>query len=199
MTSTACDRPEAAHRSPRKGSELNVQVIELSDAINGGHLLIFGNATNGCLVRLHSRCLYGEVLGFQDCDCGPELEAAMDLIQAEGAGVLVYLEQEGRGAGLSMKARGLGLGQRDGLDTFESYHRLGLNEDLRDYKAAANALAALGLDRVRLMTNNPDKVAALREADIEVDVVPLHTEPQSEEARRYLAAKRIRRGHLLPE
>ncbi|MEV0355134.1 GTP cyclohydrolase II RibA [Nocardia sp. NPDC050697] len=199
MTTTACDRPEAAHRSPRKGSELDVRVIELSDAINGGHLLIFGTVTDGCLVRLHSRCLYGEVLGFEDCDCGPELEAAMDLIQGERAGVLVYLEQEGRGAGLSMKARGLGLGQRDGLDTFESYHRLGLNEDLRDYKVAAHALAALGLRRVRLMTNNPDKVAALEEARVEVDIVPLHTEPRSEAARHYLAAKRIKRHHLLPE
>ncbi|MFC8525685.1 GTP cyclohydrolase II RibA [Nocardia sp. NPDC057227] len=196
---TACDRPEAAHRSSRKGNELDVRVIELADAINGGHLLVFGAATNGCLVRLHSRCLYGDVLGFEDCDCGPELEAAMDLIQAEGAGVLVYLEQEGRGAGLSMKARGLGLGQRDNLDTFESYHRLGLNEDSRDYKVAANALAALGLDRVRLMTNNPDKVAALEEAHIEVVVVPLHTEPRSEAARHYLTAKRVKRHHLLPE
>ncbi|MFC3965436.1 GTP cyclohydrolase II RibA [Nocardia jiangsuensis] len=188
-----------AHRSSRKGCEIDMRVVELNDCINGGHLLVFGAITDGCLVRLHSRCLYGDVLGFEDCDCGPELEAAIDCIQGEGAGVLVYLEQEGRGAGLMNKARGLGLGQRLGLDTFESYRCLGLVEDSRDYKVAAVALAGIGLRRIRLMTNNPDKVAALQEAAVEVDVVPLHTEPRSEAARHYLTAKRVKRHHLLPE
>lgn len=174
-------------------------MCELADAADGGHVLVFGGVADGCLVRLHSRCLYGEVLGFQDCDCGPELELAMDRIQQEGAGVLVYLEQEGRGAGLVNKARGLRVSQRRDLDTFDSYQQLGLCADARDFTVAAAALAGLGLRSVRLMTNNPDKVAAVRAAGIAVEVVTLHTEPATEAARRYLRAKRVRRGHLLPE
>ncbi|MFC8042940.1 GTP cyclohydrolase II RibA [Nocardia sp. NPDC057353] len=199
MTTIAPGQFDAAHRSSRRGRELAVRVVELADAVDGGHLLIFGTLTDGCLVRLHSRCLYGDVLGFEDCDCGPELQAAMDAIQDEGAGVLIYLEQEGRGAGLRNKARGIGLGQRTGLDTYDSYHRLGLREDARDFEVAALGLAGLGLSAVRLMTNNPDKVAAVRAAGIAVERVALHTVPRSDAARRYLAAKRTRRGHLLPE
>src|SRR5690606_37209445 len=95
-------RPD--HQFSRNGTQLRVQVRELDSGADGGHLLVFGELGERPLVRVHSRCLYGDALGSDDCDCGPELALSMDLIQAEGGGVLVYLEQEGRGAGLVWKA-----------------------------------------------------------------------------------------------
>lgn len=187
---TALD--QTAHPLTRKGRELTVRVMEL----DGGQTLVFGNPSNDCLVRIHSRCLYGDVLGSEDCDCGPELEQATDLIQGEGAGVLVYLEQEGRGAGLINKARGLQISEREGTDTFASYASLGLDADSRCFKLAAEALAGLGMGSVRLLTANPDKAKALREAGIEVTVVSLRTEPRSERARAYQEAKRRRRARM---
>ncbi|WP_330253093.1 GTP cyclohydrolase II RibA [Nocardia sp. NBC_00565] len=181
-----------AHRLTRKGRELQVHVIQISDDVDGGHALIFGEATDGCLVRIHSRCLYGDVLASDDCDCGPELEQALDAIQEAGAGILVYLEQEGRGAGLTNKARGLQTSERLGLDTYAAYERLGLDADTRCFKLAAEALASLGLRSARLLTSNPAKVGALREAGISVAVVDVSTEPRSERARAYQAAKRRR-------
>ncbi|MFF2550152.1 GTP cyclohydrolase II [Nocardia sp. NPDC058058] len=190
-----------AHSLTRKGRELSVRVSELrADPETGagellGHILVFGDPDQECLVRIHSRCLYGDALGSQDCDCGPELDLAMDLIQAEGHGVLVYLEQEGRGSGLIVKAMGLRLGAQIGVDTFTSYRMLGHPIDSRSYGHAAQALSGLGLRSVRLMTNNPDKVAALEEAGFAVVTVPLLTEPRSERARQYMEAKRRFRGH----
>ncbi|WP_330180853.1 GTP cyclohydrolase II [Nocardia sp. NBC_01503] len=160
-----------------------------------GHILVFGDPDEGCLVRIHSRCLYGDALGSQDCDCGAELDMAMDMIQAEGHGVLVYLEQEGRGSGLIVKAMGLRLGAQTGVDTFTSYRMLGHPIDSRSYGHAAQALSGLGLAAVRLMTNNPDKVAALEAAGFEVRTVPLLTEPRSERARLYMESKREVCGH----
>ncbi|WP_433560532.1 GTP cyclohydrolase II RibA [Nocardia sp. CA-151230] len=184
-----------AHSLLRKGRELRVRVKEVHDETGVGHMLIFGEPADDCLVRIHSRCLYGDVLGSQDCDCGPELELAMDLIQGEGGqGVLIYLEQEGRGAGLEVKAMGLHLGEETGADTFDAYRRLGHPDDSRTYDHAAYALAALGLRSVRLMTNNPDKVAALRDAGLIVAAVPLETEPRSPQAALYMAAKAKRRS-----
>ncbi|MBF6170645.1 GTP cyclohydrolase II [Nocardia blacklockiae] len=162
-------------------------------------MLLFGAVADGCLVRIHSRCLYGDALGSDDCDCGPELEMAMDLIQAEGAGVLVYLEQEGRGSGLIAKARGLGYSERHGVDTFTSYRDLDYPADRRSYAPVAAALHALGLRSVRLLTNNPEKMSAVREAGIAVDPVQLVTTPRSERARAYMQSKREFRGHWLPE
>ncbi|MFX0577061.1 GTP cyclohydrolase II [Nocardia nepalensis] len=198
MTTAASSLAETGHRLTRKGREMQVRVLRIPDDVDGGHALLIGEVSNGCLVRIHSRCLYGDALQSEDCDCGPELERAMDLIQAEGAGILVYLEQEGRGAGLINKARGLRTSELCDLDTFDSYVKLGVSPDSRSYKRAADTLAQLGLTSVRLLTNNPDKVRALRQADIEVEVEPLHTLPRSERARKYLEAKRIRRGHMIP-
>ncbi|AYF79217.1 GTP cyclohydrolase II [Nocardia yunnanensis] len=168
---------------------------------DGGHAVIIGDVEHRHtppLVRIHSRCLYGDALQSDDCDCGPELDQAMDRIQWEDAGVLLYLEQEGRGAGLEVKARGLGITQALGYDTFAAYDELGYQHDYRNYDTAAEFLKRLGLRQVRLLTNNPDKVAALHRHQITVTQVPLHTEPRSETARDYLRAKRLRRGHLLP-
>lgn len=176
-----------AHSLSRKGRELRVRVMELSD----GHVLVFGAPVDGCLVRIHSRCLYGDTLQSDDCDCGPELDLAMDMIQSEdGCGVLIYLEQEGRGAGLVVKAMGLRTGEQTGADTFDSYRMLGHPVDSRSYGHAAAALRDFGFRSVRLMTNNPDKVRALRDVGLSVQEVPLPTTPRSERARLYMESKR---------
>ncbi|WP_228000532.1 GTP cyclohydrolase II [Nocardia australiensis] len=198
MAKAARRLAETGHRLTRKGREVDVRVMPIPGSDDGGHALLFGHVTDGALVRIHSRCLYGDVLQSDDCDCGPELEKSMDLIQAAGRGVLVYLEQEGRGAGLVNKARGLRTSEQLGVDTFDSYERLGLSVDMRSYRLAAEALVTLGLRSVRLLTNNPDKVRAVREHGIAVTVVPLVTRPRNDRARRYLEAKRRRRGHMLP-
>ncbi|WP_280456868.1 GTP cyclohydrolase II [Nocardia carnea] len=186
------------HRFTRHGHESPLTVFAVDDRPELGHILVFGRPADGCLVRIHSRCLYGEALDSQDCDCGPELRKSLDLIQEAGDGVLVYLEQEGRGAGLIAKALGYREAERTGTDTFTAYRNLGYPEDARSYAHAAAGLRKLGLTRVRLLTNNPDKVAALRAADIAVTPEPLYTPPLSERAAAYLEAKRRHRGHWIP-
>ncbi|MGK8507308.1 GTP cyclohydrolase II [Nocardia asiatica] len=192
------DPADTEHRFRRNGHDLRVRVVELHGDGERGHLLLFGAVADGCLVRVHSRCLYGEALRSQDCDCGPELDKALDLIQAAGSGVLVYLEQEGRGAGLIAKALGYRESERSGTDTFTSYEHLGYPADARTYGATARALADLGLRSVQLLTNNPAKVDALRRQGLQVTVVPLRTRALSERAREYLEVKRTRRKHWIP-
>ncbi|MGK8523782.1 GTP cyclohydrolase II RibA [Nocardia asteroides] len=192
------DPADTEHRFRRNGHDLRVRVMELDGEHERGHLLLFGAVADGCLVRVHSRCLYGEALRSQDCDCGPELDKALDLIQAAGSGVLVYLEQEGRGAGLIAKALGYRESERSGTDTFTSYEALGYPADARTYVASARALAGLGLRSVQLLTNNPAKVEALRQQGLRVTAVPLRTRALSERAREYLEAKRTRRKHWIP-
>lgn len=198
MTTAEWDLAETGHRLLRKGHDLRVRVMELPAERDGGHVLIFGEPTDDCLVRIHSRCLYGDALQTDDCDCGPALEKAMDSIQAAGSGILIYLEQEGRGAGLVNKARGLRTSQEHQVDTFGSYAMLGLPEDARRYEQAVTALQRLGLTSIRLMTNNPDKVLAVQAAGIKVTVRVLHTRPRSTRAGAYLEAKRLI-GHTLPK
>lgn len=179
MTIVAVPTGDTGHRFTRGGRDIRVRVQEVAGGAGDGHVLVFGEPADNCLVRVHSRCLYGEALGSQDCDCGPELAKALDRIQDEGAGVLVYLEQEGRGCGLVAKAHGYRESERSGADTFTSYERLGLPADARTYTHAATSLLGLGLSRVRLLTNNPDKVAALTAAGIAVTAVPLATTPSA--------------------
>jgi len=148
------------------------------------------------LVRVHSECLTGDALGSQRCDCGAQLDRAMSLIAAEGAGVILYLRQEGRGIGLAHKIHAYAL-QETGLDTVEANLRLGFAPDLRDYHAAAQMLRDLGLARVRLLTNNPDKVAGLRKYGIEVTArLPLVIPPTAHNAG-YLRTKKMKLGHQL--
>ncbi|WP_084508939.1 GTP cyclohydrolase II [Nocardia pseudovaccinii] len=189
---------ETAHRFTRNGRELQLRVMAVAGGAEYGHVLLFGEVRDGCLVRIHSRCLYGESLGSQDCDCGPELDTALDRMWEEGGGILIYLEQEGRGSGLIAKALGYRESERRGTDTFASYESLGLPADNRTYLAAAKSLRDLGLTRVRLLTNNPAKVEQVRATGLTVTRVPLHTEPLSQRAAEYLEAKRRRRGHMIP-
>lgn len=157
---------------------------------------VIGEPEDDCLVRVHSRCLYSEAFGSEDCDCREQLSRSLELIRGEGAGVLVYLDQEGRGSGLVAKARGYVYSQATGADTYESYAALNLPADSRSYAAAADLFRHLGLSRVRLLTNNPDKVAALEAAGLVVKQEPLHV-PVGEKAAAYLEAKRAR-GHARP-
>ncbi|WP_053382917.1 bifunctional 3,4-dihydroxy-2-butanone-4-phosphate synthase/GTP cyclohydrolase II [Leucobacter celer] len=149
------------------------------------------------LVRVHSECITGEAFGSLKCECGPQLDAALSLVNERG-GIVIYLRgHEGRGIGLANKLRAYQL-QEQGLDTLDANLQLGLPADARDYSAAAEILADLGVDRVRLLTNNPDKVAQLRAHGIEItERVPLLV-GVTEQNIGYLSAKRDRMGHQLP-
>jgi GTP cyclohydrolase II len=152
------------------------------------------------LVRLHSECLTGDLLGSLRCDCGPQLGGALAAMAAEatrgGWGVLLYLRQEGRGIGLVNKLRAYSL-QDDGFDTLEANRRLGLPEEARDFPVATRMLELLGVRTVRLMTNNPAKVAALEAAGTTVAERVAHSLPANPHNARYLATKRDRAGHLI--
>ena len=148
------------------------------------------------LVRLHSECLTGDVFGSLKCDCGPQLREALRIIAGNGGGVLLYLRQEGRGIGLANKLRAYALQDR-GLDTVDANRRLGFIDDARDYGHAAAMLRALGINEVRLLTNNPDKLAGLEAAGIKVSERVAHQMPANPHNADYLATKRARSGHLL--
>ncbi len=148
------------------------------------------------LVRLHSACFTGDVLGSLKCDCGPQLRAALNQMGAEGAGVLLYLSQEGRGIGLANKLRAYAL-QDQGFDTVEANHRLGFEDDERDFRTGAQLLKSLGFKAVRLMTNNPAKVAMMEANGIKVaERVPLKAGRRPENTD-YLDVKARKSGHLL--
>ncbi len=147
------------------------------------------------LVRMHSECLTGDVLGSRRCDCRAQLHAALRRIEENGSGVLLYLRQEGRGIGLTNKVRAYAL-QDAGLDTVEANEALGFADDLRRYEAAVGMLKALGIEGVRLMTNNPRKVAALVEHGLRTERVQ-HELPPTHHNVDYLRTKRDRSGHLL--
>ena len=147
------------------------------------------------LVRLHSECLTGDVFGSLKCDCGPQLHEALRIIGAAGGGILLYLRQEGRGIGIANKIRAYALQDR-GLDTVDANRRLGFADDERGYAEAAAMLRALGAVRVRLLTNNPAKVAGLEAAGITVVERVAHHMPANPHNADYLTTKRNRSGHL---
>jgi GTP cyclohydrolase II len=147
-------------------------------------------------VRLHSACLTGDVFGSSRCDCGDQLRLALKRLNEEGGGVILYLEQEGRGLGLANKMRAYAL-QDDGLDTVDANTTLGFDDDERDYGIAARMLQMLGCTRVLLMTNNPTKLEGLTEAGIEVSGRKALQAPINAHNRRYLTAKAMRAGHKL--
>ncbi len=174
--------------------------LAYKDRVTGtDHLaIVSGEISDAPLVRVHSECLTGEAFGSLKCECGPQLDAALDTI-AEQGGVVIYMRgHEGRGIGLINKLRAYSL-QEAGLDTVDANLALGLPADARDYAAAAGMLSDLGIERVRLMTNNPDKVDQLREFGLEiVEQVPLlvGVGPNNHQ---YLETKRDRMGHLIAE
>ena len=148
------------------------------------------------LVRIHSQCPTGDVFGSVKCDCGQQLRAAMKLIEREERGVIVYQQHKGRGIGIINKIRAYAL-QDEGADTIDANERLGLAVDLRCYEQCAEILRDLGLNRVRLMSNNPEKIRALKEKGLKVvERVPLVI-PPTDTARAYLRTKMEKMGHLL--
>ena len=148
------------------------------------------------LVRVHSACLTGDALHSLRCDCGEQLEAALGRVASEGEGVIVYMQQEGRGIGLLNKMKAYHLQDSEGLDTVEANQRLGLAPDLRDYGIGAQILKDLGMRRVRLLTNNLTKVVGLRGFGLEIaERVPIEVEPNGHNER-YLKTKRQKLNHV---
>ena len=164
--------------------------------------LVKGNidATKPVLVRVHSECLTGDVFHSQHCDCGEQLLLAMQRIEKEGKGILLYMRQEGRGIGLANKIRAYHLQQTEGLDTVEANVRLGLPVDLREYGIGAQILRDIGVHKMRLLTNNPKKIVGLDGYGLEVvEQLPIEISPKSERQKKYLRTKKKKLGHLLKE
>jgi 3,4-dihydroxy 2-butanone 4-phosphate synthase/GTP cyclohydrolase II len=185
-------------RLPTEFGEFNV--VGFRSLVDDKHhvAMVKGEVADGddVLVRVHSECLTGDVFHSLRCDCGQQLESALELIEEEGRGVLLYLAQEGRGIGLLNKLRAYKL-QEEGLDTVDANLELGLPADLRDYGIGAQILVDLGLSSIRLLTNNPKKIVGLEGYGLRVtDQLPIMHAP-GEHNRAYLRAKRDRLGHLL--
>jgi GTP cyclohydrolase II len=183
---------------PTRVAEQGEIVAFRSEEDGTEHVALLIGAPNGDppLVRLHSECLTGDVLGSLKCDCGPQLSGALDAIAASGWGILLYLRQEGRGIGLINKLRAYAL-QDQGFDTVDANLRLGFEDDERDFTVAAEMLQALRQQQVRLLTNNPRKAAGLEAAGVRVaEQVPLRIGTNKHNAL-YMETKRRRSGHRL--
>ena len=188
----------ATAKLPTEYGEFDIHVYE--NPIDGEThtALVRGEMGNGegVLARVHSACLTGDVFHSARCDCGAQLDTAMARIAKEGRGVLLYLNQEGRGIGLANKIRAYEL-QDQGLDTVEANERLGFKPDQRDYGIGAQILSDLGVKTMRLLTNNPRKFVGLQGYGLAVsEAVPLET-PASDSTRRYLKTKKDKLGHTL--
>jgi GTP cyclohydrolase II len=191
----------AAHaRLPTVWGEFTAHVYD--DAESGVHhvALVMGAVDDGgpVLVRIHSECLTGDVLGSLRCDCGPQLQRALARIAEERRGVLLYLRQEGRGIGLFNKMSAYAL-QDQGLDTVEANEHLGFPADARDYRIAAHILVDLGVTEVRLLTNNPRKIEELRRCGITVVERVRHVVPANATNEGYLRTKQMKLGHIFDE
>ncbi len=183
---------------PTDHGDFNLHLFE--SKIDGHHhiALVKGDIskTFAPLVRVHSECLTGDVFGSRRCDCGPQLQQAMQQIDAEGAGVILYMRQEGRGIGLPAKIKAYKL-QQQGYDTIEANLKLGFPMDLREYGVGAQILTELGLTKLRLLTNNPKKIVGLEGYGLEVvEQVPIKTKPNRHN-KKYLQTKKTKMGHLI--
>ena len=200
----AADAAIAMHRVsgarvPTRFSKLGkVHVFRPEDGAEEHYAIEVGSPDRGdpVLSRLHSACFTGDVIGSLKCDCGPQLAAAMDQIAEAGHGVLLYMNQEGRGIGLANKMRAYAL-QDQGYDTVEANHRLGFEDDERDFRLGAEILKALGFNSVRLMTNNPGKIAMMEASGVSVAERVALKVGETDENKAYLATKAAKSGHLL--
>jgi 3,4-dihydroxy 2-butanone 4-phosphate synthase/GTP cyclohydrolase II len=191
-------RAVATAKLPTEFGDFEIHAYE--DLTNGkDHVaLVLGEIGDGhgLLVRVHSSCLTGDVFHSARCDCGPQLHTAMARVAAEGRGLILYLNQEGRGIGLANKVRAYAL-QDEGYDTVEANERLGFGADLREYGLGVSILSALGVQSMRLLTNNPRKRAGVETHGLIVsELLPIEI-PASEFTRRYLQTKKEKLGHLL--
>jgi len=184
-------------RLPTEWGDFEIHGFDDPDTRKEHIALSMGNVADGepVLLRIHSECLTGDALFSRRCDCGPQLEAAMRRIAGEGRGVILYLRQEGRGIGLINKIKAYHL-QDSGADTVEANEQLGFGADIRDYSVCKSMLRHLGVNRIRLMTNNPRKMQALEAMGFEVvERLPLQPGSNPHNAR-YLATKAGKLGHL---
>jgi 3,4-dihydroxy 2-butanone 4-phosphate synthase/GTP cyclohydrolase II len=191
-------RSAATAKLPTEYGDFQIHVYENERDGQTYVALVRGEIGDGedVLMRVHSSCLTGDVFHSQRCDCGAQLEAAMQRIAIEGRGVILYLNQEGRGIGLANKIRAYAL-QDQGYDTVEANERLGFDADLRDYGLGVQILSDLGVRSMRLLTNNPKKQAGVESYGLQVSqLLPLEI-PASESTRRYLTTKKEKLGHLL--
>lgn len=199
MSAEAVLAPVSAARVPMRAAERGrLHIFRPDDGGEEHYAVEIGSPDRSqpVLARLHSACFTGDVLGSLKCDCGPQLDAALTQMGHEGAGVLLYLNQEGRGIGLANKMRAYSL-QDQGFDTVEANHRLGFEDDERDFRIGAALLRRLGFGHVRLLTNNPAKVRMLETHGIEVvERVPLKVGLSRHNAA-YLATKAAKSGHIL--
>ena len=195
-------QPIASADFPTRWGKFRIYGFRAASDAGGSHeieeavALVMGDVhSNPALVRVHSQCLTGDVFHSLRCDCRQQLELALSMIRDEGAGILIYEQQEGRGIGLMAKLQAYEL-QDAGLDTVEANERLGFKADQRDFALPGHMLKALGVTQVRLLSNNPDKVEALQRAGIEVvERVPCEVTP-SPHAEEYLKTKKEKLGHL---
>jgi GTP cyclohydrolase II len=194
-------QPIASANFPTRWGRFRIYGFRAASGAEGGEIeeavaLVMGDVQSTApMVRIHSQCLTGDVFHSLRCDCRQQLEMALSMIRDEGAGILIYEQQEGRGIGLMAKLQAYEL-QDAGLDTVEANERLGFKADQRDFALPGQILKALGVTQVRLLSNNPDKVEALQRAGIEVvERVPCEVTP-SPHAEEYLKTKKEKLGHL---
>jgi GTP cyclohydrolase II len=192
----AADLPTRWGRFRILGFELHRDEIGNSRPQTGVAVVMGNLAHRAPLLRIHSQCLTGDVFSSLRCDCGDQLQASLSMIADEGTGLLIYEEMEGRGIGLMAKVQAYEL-QDGGCDTIEANERLGYRSDYRDYALPVQILHHLGIKRVRLITNNPEKIQSLASAGIQVEErIPCETIP-TEHGLRYLQTKKSQMGHML--